>query len=193
MKKFLLVAAACLLPFVTRAHGSQGLLLKNYLSIVPELGVNATSLLSISSNSEYGFYGGVGIRIGKRKHLYTGAYYKMLRLQMGNDTSSIGFSPVRSSYLTIPVMFGYSLVDEKMLKVRVYGGVLYNRFLSAIVPENTASWDFREDLWGARAGVGINIWRIEANASYDFSVAKMFVNGNAARPHGYNLSLGFRF
>lgn len=168
---------------------------KDKLSVVPELGLNSSSLTQTSTRASFGFTGGVGLRIGKRKHLYSGLYYKAVRYEAAIDTAGTSmptFRKVRSDYLVVPLMFGLTPIKAPMFELRVFGGAAAFFNQSGEV-SGLSSISLSQTMWNLRAGAGIDIWRIECNFSYDFGITKMFETVSDGKYHGYNLTLGFRF
>lgn len=168
---------------------------KDKLSVVPELGLNSSRLTQTSTQASFGITGGVGLRIGKRKHLYTGIYYKAVRYEADFDTATTSpptFRKVKSDYLVVPIMFGLTPIKAPFFEFRLFGGAAAFFNQSGEV-NGISSMKLTETTWNLRAGAGIDIWRIECNFSYDFGITKMFETVSDGKCHGYNLTLGFRF
>lgn len=187
--------AAMLLTVGVLANPFEKRLFKDKLSIVPELGMNSSTLSKTSTHANFGFNIGVGLRFGKRKHLYTGIYYKTIRYEATIDTSGASiptFREVNSSYLVVPLMYGLTPIKTRFFDLRLFGGAaaFLNQTgevkgLSSIKPSDT--------VWNLRAGAGINIWKIECNFSYDLGLTRMFTTVSDDKCHGYNLTVGYRF
>lgn len=168
---------------------------KGKFSIVPEVGMNSSTLTKTSTIARFGFTGGVGIRLGKRKHLYMGLYYKAIRYEADFDTANTSyptFREVRSDYLVVPMMLGITPIKAPFFEFRMFGGAAAFLYQSGEV-NGISSMKLTETTWNLRAGAGIDIWRIECNFSYDFGITKMFKTVSDGKCHGYNLTLGFRF
>lgn len=165
-------------------------------SLVPEIGINLSQLNGAGSNPQAGFLYGAALRLGKRQHFQTGLYHMSMRIEAEidpDDPSSAQYRTIESNYLVIPVMMGYSLVNTSLFKLRAFGGVAAFSFINGSVKDALREYRFKETLWNVRAGIGVDVWRIEANASYDFSLSKMFDSGYLSKSRGLNLTLGFRF
>lgn len=170
-------------------------ILNGKVHIIPEFGIVTSTLLGVKSISEPGLMGGVGIRVGKTKHFYTGLYVRTVRFSAKitpNGLATPDLNLIHSAYLAIPLMYGRTFVDMPFFKMRYFAGGLVMLQQGAISGGFTRN-DLNYALYGARAGGGINVGKIELNASVDAGVNKMFEKNIKGRFLGANLTLGYRF
>lgn len=186
----LILAMLCVIT--AHAHNFKTNLLGKRLSLVPELGVTSNNFSQGNATSDIGFIGGLGVRIGKKKHIQTGIYYSTIQYAANLDNSQITKNEVSSSYFSIPTLLGYTLVEMPFIKLRVAGGAVYQFNGTGKVKDLTTA-QFNPTIWNARAALGLSIWKIEANASYDIAVTKTYSNLNTGKNRCLNLTLGFRF
>lgn len=195
MKAIIFCCIAYLSAVSGFSYSGSALLLKDRLAISPELGINSSFISKSESRAQIGFLGGVGIRIGKRKHFHTGLYYKAVRFDAKLDSQSVQsstFQQVKADYLVVPIMMGLTPVYSKLFKVRVFGGALAMMQQNGSV-QGLKDPNFSSLIWSLRAGAGLDIWKIEVNFSYDLGLTKVISELSPGKAMGYNLSMGYRF
>ena len=186
----IILALLCVVS--THAHTLKTNLLGKRLSLVPELGVTSCNFSEGNATSDLGFIGGLGVRIGKKKHIQTGIYYSTIQYAANLDNSQISKNAVTSSYVSIPTLIGFTPIEVPLVKLRLAAGAVY-QFNGKGEVKDLSTAQFNPTIWSARAAVGLSVWRIEANASYDFAMTKTYSNLNTGKNRCLNLTLGFRF
>ena len=104
------------------AHNYKTAFLGKRLNIIPELGMNFTNFTTGNASTDLGFVGGLGIRIGKKKHIQSGIYFTSIRYAANFDSSQVTPNSVTSSYITIPGMLGFTPVNIGMIQLRFQAG-----------------------------------------------------------------------
>jgi len=194
--KHLLIWSLLLLPFMALAGGEKTQFNDGKICVIPEAGFRLSNLSGENANPEAGFVIGAGLRFGKKKHFYTGVYRVGMRVKAQIDPATPNtatYQEIKSDYLFVPAMLGYSLVYSDLFKLRIYGGALVSSFLNGKVKDAIGSFDFTNTLWSARIGAGMNIWKIETNFCYDLGLSRLFQNGSDVRPNGVSFTLRFQF
>lgn len=174
------------------AHNFQTSLLGKRLNIVPEMGVTFSNFSEGNANTDLGFLGGLGIRIGKKKHLQTGIYYTTIRYAANLNNSQVTNNEVSSSYMSIPTLLGITPIQVSLFQLRIQAGPVF-LFNGKGEVKDLANAQFNPTIWNARAAVGISVWRIEANASYDMALTKTYSNVNSGKNRCISVSLGYSF
>lgn len=169
---------------------------KDKLDLIPHAGLYASSLTGFKASSNLGAFGGVGVRVGKDWQLYTGADIVLMRMTVLNNNGNQMPFLIESDYLFFPVLLSYAPINKKLFKFRVYGGGLYQHLMQGNIRDYLGGGNIPQispGYWSARAGLGINIWRIELNACADAGLANYFKQGAQANQIGAQLGVGFRF
>ncbi len=190
--KVLAFLLAMLCFAAAEAHTFKTNLLGKRLSLVPEMGVTFSNFSQGNATTDLGFIGGLRVRIGKKKHLQTGIYYSTIRYAANLDNNQLTKNQVTSSYFSIPTLVGITPVHISMVDLRLQAGMVF-QFKGTGEVENFANAQFNPTIWNARLAVNLSVWRIEANASFDFALTNTYSNVNSGKNRCINVSLGFRF
>lgn len=196
--KQILLAFCLLLAIHARAEDKKISLWNGKISVVPQAGINVTVLSGMEQEARLGNFWGAGVRLGKKFHVHTGVDVITLRVHAKLDTANAAasqFQQIKSTYLALPVMIGFSPVDRKILKLRFFAGGVYMLNMTGKIEDYVSPEPpgFNTGMWSARAGAGLSLWRIELQTSLDVGLSEYFSRGSDARLRSVQLGLGFRF
>ena len=192
MKAFITLCLLCLtLGAMAGEHRKS--LLGERINLIPELGVNTTQVSSVGSGPLTGFSGGLGIRLGRKKFIFTGIYYQNWKFSAALDGEGNPRSTVSAGYYSVPLAIGFTPVKFNLFQLRAYAGVVGNFNNMGEVRDGAGNYTFNPNIWAGRIGAGFSIWRIEAHAAYDVAFEKLLENGTNAKPRSLYIGAGFRF
>jgi len=198
MNKRTLFMAFAILGIVgaSLAEGHKKSLVRNILYVYPQAGLSINSPSNIDINERSGFIAGIGIRLGGKRNFVTGAYFHSTSFTgIIDPNASSGQQRVHTNYLIAPASFGYHIVNRRLLKLKTSIGGAYYHLLDKTydADPNLEQIDFTKGLWAARAGLGIEVWRIAVDAYYDYGFTNSFQNISDSKYRTLHASLGFRF
>lgn len=184
MKKIVLVAVLSVLPFMVYAQGP--------ISFGPKIGWNSDHLTT--DYTEYvkdlrnGFQGGLFFSVYLKKfYIQPEAYFSLKRgaLQTtfgdpANPNTTLNISQsVTLRSIDVPVLFGFKVLDLKLVRFRIWGGpvasYLLNKEYSLSVngvdqPDRITGDDFREATWSGQIGAGVDVLMLTFDIGYEFGM-----------------------
>lgn len=158
--------------------------------IQPQAGITLSRLSSdeIIDNSEarIGTDIGVAFRMGERLHFYPGIYWKRWGsnlIVLGSDTLGTSSFELNAQSIQIPARIGLNLVHNDLFKWRINAGPSWTRVIKLESdPNDPEAWnieDFNPNIFSWQAGMGIDIWFLTLDVSYDQGVNSMFEEGES--------------
>lgn len=164
------------------------------LSLGVKLGANYSSFDVSQSdydflNSKMSFSGGAFLRVGLDRislqgELLYSTYQAELEDQANNIVKS-GFSSV-----DVPVLLGYKLIDAKVFKMRMNGGVTASTSMSSYTGLNSSYFEKAFVSW--TAGVSFDIPIFLFDIRYSGGINDFYSNGNMST-NVLNFSVGWKF
>ncbi len=159
------------------------------VKIQPQAGLTLSRLTTddIISKSEVrvGTDLGVSFRIGKRVYFFPGAYWKRWSsdlVVLGPDTLGPANFTLDAQFIQVPARLGINVVNKDLFKLRLNSGPAWTRVVKLESdPNDPATWntgDFNANIWSWQAGVGIDLWFLTLDMSYDQGISAMFVEGD---------------
>ena len=196
MKKLLLVAVIC---FFSSALFAQ-------LASPISLGVHGglvstkidTDLSNIKENSENGMMLGAFARINLNKwYIQPELNYVKRKSSFSQEVPVLGTvkTDLETKSIDVPILLGYKLVKLPLFKLRTFAGPVASfkiddKIKSAF--DDAADADFKNAVWNAKVGAGIDVWKLTLDVDYEFGltdVSSEFLKKNKM----FNVTLGFRF
>lgn len=152
------------------------------ININPQIGMNVSKLTNVPQeldpfvnfSSIVGYQIGGNIRIGGNLHLQPGFYWH----ELGSELKISDIIPddledkIKINIIQIPVLIGYKLINLGLLEIRLNAGPSLS-FVSS-VKDNIFGLEkdhFRDTIWGAMVGAGVDILFISADISYEFGLS----------------------
>lgn len=140
---------------------------------VPYLGMNYTSTLDDFTRFTGGFAGGIDLRLGKTTFFQPGLQYAFIAFNATLDTSTGAVNPVgrvKGHYISVPLLIGYKLIENKVFNLRVQGGFNTSLFINGKVDRDNIEEEFRRNVNSIRAGVGFDIVKLTIDLNADIGV-----------------------
>lgn len=213
MKKSLFILSSiCLLNFSSfsqkvdlRVYGGLGL---------SEFSNKNTNLLNTTFNHSEklsgmpGAQAGIKLGYGHRVYVEPGIEWSQLVLKIiSRNTSSASDSVyednAKANMLSIPLHLGFKLFDtekQKLFNIRLVGGVTGSHVLSinhskkSLINDELNKEDFKNMIFSADAGLGVDIWIFYVELQYKFGFTPVFSgNGNNSTFSTMHLNAGLKF
>lgn len=158
--------------------------------VQPQAGITLSRLSTdeIIDNSEarIGTDIGIAFRMGGRLHFYPGIYWKRWGsdlIVLGSDTLGTSSFELNAQSIQIPARLGFNLVQNDLFKWRINAGPSWTRVIKLESdPNDPEAWnieDFNPNIFSWQAGMGIDIWFLTLDLSYDQGVNSMFEEGES--------------
>lgn len=129
---------------------------------------------------------GVSFRFGQRAYFYPGVYWKRWSSDLavlGSDTLGTSNFTLDVQSIQVPARLGVNLVHGELFKLRINGGPAWTRVVNLESdPSDPEAWnieDFNSNIWSWQAGMGIDLWFLTLDVTYDQGINTMFVEGDA--------------
>jgi len=167
-----LLAAAVALPAAASAQ----------MAINPQVGLTLSRLSDdpgdFEQSARIGYQFGGFLRLGERTWLQPGLFW----LRSGTELETVDeitdekvkdATDLQGFY--IPVAIGTSLIDGDNVRLRASIGA--SATIVTTVNDNEFGIekdDFEDLIWGARAGLGLDLSRLTIDLAYDYGVTKVF-------------------
>jgi len=160
------------------------------LKIQPQAGITLSRLSTdeIIDNSEarVGTDLGVAFRMGKRVHFFPGVYWKRWGsdlVVLGSDTMGSATFELNAQSIQVPARIGFNIVQNDLFKWRINGGPSWTRVIKLESdPTDPEAWDiedFNPNIFSWQAGMGIDLWFLTLDLTYDQGVNSMFTEGES--------------
>lgn len=170
MKKKWIPLLLLLLSFLhSRAQSSND----KVFNAVPYLGMNYTSTLQDFTRFTGGFTGGIDLRLGKTTFFQPGLQYNYIAFNATLDTSIGAVQPegkVKAHYISVPLLLGYKLIENKVFNLRVQAGVNTSLFIHGTVDRENFEEEFRKSVNSIRAGAGFDLKKLTLDINADIGV-----------------------
>lgn len=185
MKKILSVLVLSLIPC--------GIFAQGLISFGPKVGWNSTKLTTdykeYVNDLKSGFQGGLFFSLYLKKlYIQPEAYFSLKRgaLHSSIDPLNPGSSldiqqAVSLSSVDVPIILGYKLLDLKVARLRVCAGPVASFLLSKEFSltvnglnetEKVTREDFKDPVWSAQIGAGLDVLMFTFDVGYQFGVDK---------------------
>ena len=184
MKKIMLAVVLSILPLTIFAQG--------LISFGPKIGWNSNRLTTdyaqYVKDCKSGFQGGVFFSIYLHKfYVQPEAYFSIKRgaLQTSfgdplNPNSTLNISQsVNIQSIDVPVLFGFKVLDLKLIRFRIWGGPVASYMLSKEYTlsinginqsERITRDDFKDAIWSAQMGAGLDLLMLTFDIGYEFGL-----------------------
>ncbi|MCE2495041.1 MAG: outer membrane beta-barrel protein [Flavobacteriales bacterium] len=160
------------------------------VKIQPQAGLTLSRLTTDEiidkSEARVGTDLGVSFRFGNRAYFYPGVYWKRWSsdlVVLGSDTLGPANFTLDVQSIQVPARLGVNLVHGDLFKLRINGGPAWTRVVKLesdpIDPEAWNIEDFNNNIWSWQAGMGIDLWFLTLDVTYDQGINTMFVEGDA--------------
>ncbi len=152
------------------------------IEIKPTFGINMSKLSDepegFSQSARVGYQFGGSVKIGKKLYLEPGILWTRLGSKVVHaDSSNLDYKTDINA-LRVPVFIGYQIIggdEENLFGLRVFGGPAMSWVTKIKSNDNDLNKDdFSNIIWGADAGVGINVWLLFLDAGYEWGFTKVF-------------------
>lgn len=171
---------------------------------------NGDKITDIVNNNMYGYQAGVFVRISLKKILIQPEVYFSVKGGdltydlTKHDSASVVNSitkKVRISNIDIPIMFGYSFIDNALFKLRVMAGPVASLMVKKDIEikregikEDFGKSDLNGLLWSIQFGAGIDVWKLTLDARYELSLNEISKEtAEKMKSRAFLLSIGFKF
>jgi hypothetical protein len=169
-----------------------------------------TAISNVVEKSMYGYQAGVFGRISIKKFIIQPeVYFSLKGGDLTYDLSSFDSVSILNSItkkvriynVDIPIMIGYSIVDNPLFKFRVMGGPVASLLLDKTidVTKNGVAADIGKSdlngiLWSLQFGLGIDVWKLTVDARYELGLNEVSkITAEQMKSRAFLLSLGFKF
>ncbi len=152
------------------------------IAINPQAGVNLSRLSDdpgdFEQSARVGYQFGGFLRMGQKTYLQPGIFWLRsgTELEVVDDlTDETVKDATDMQGLYIPVALGTDLVEGDSFRLRANLGA--SATLVTSVSDNDFGIekdDFEDLIWGARAGLGLDLTRITIDVAYDYGLTKVF-------------------
>jgi hypothetical protein len=178
-------------------------------SFTGDTNLNGDKISKLVNDNMYGYQAGIFGRISIKKVIIQPEVYFSLKGGdltydlTKHDSASVVNSitkKVRISNIDIPIMLGYSFVDNPLFKLRVMGGPVASLLVKKEieikrdgVKEDFGKSDLNGLLWSIQLGAGIDVWKLTIDARYELGLNE--INKETAesmKSRAFLLSLGFK-
>jgi|SRR5688572_12219273 len=207
MKKLIVICVICIACVQLNAQ--------KLFNLGVAAGVNvsslSTSLPDYFTTANVGFRGGVFGRINiKRFHIQPEVNFSMVGAEGTFSENPNRYYSTRTSTLEFPIIFGYKVIDFKLINLRVQAGGFWAWNITnniqvhdAAFPQNdttiTSSGGANYN-GGIILGAGVDVWRFAMDVRYQWGFANMygdnviFQDPRAGFRHGtFSVTIGYKF
>lgn len=147
--------------------------------IKPAVGLNLTDWTYDDASGEFkarpGWQVGGSVAFGKKIYVEPGIFYTGKATDFIVTNSSSGFDEFKADLtgIRVPVGVGLNLVghEKTMFGLRGFGG--FSGFFVTDVSDDIEKDDVNSAQWGTFAGVGLDIWLIFLDMSYEWSLTNV--------------------
>ena len=193
-----IVVVALFMTFITVQVNAQ-------MTLNPKVGVNISALdakiQDLTAEARVGWNAGVDVRFGDGMcFFYPGVHYHSMSARLFKDVEDTEGVSLKDETtiqsVRVPLNLGVRLTGEGgLLNIQAKGGVTPSYVLG--VQEREGSINFSKDdltnlTWSANVGVGVDIWFLTADLSYDVGLTNFF-NDAEGKNNMVTLSVGVKF
>jgi hypothetical protein len=210
MKKLTTLFALLFISGMIYAQGPVDFGIKVGMNLASLPTTNTDSIVSsVTTKSMYGYQAGLFLRITVKKIIIQPEVYFSLKggdvtYDLIPDSASFVNSitkKVRLYNVDIPIMFGYSFVDNPLFKFRVLAGPVASINLDKSIDINTSGvhadlgkTDLNTVMWNIQAGLGVDLWKFTLDVRYEFGLNELNKGATEqTKSNSYMVSLGFKF
>jgi hypothetical protein len=171
---------------------------------------NTDSIVSsVTTKSMYGYQVGLFLRITVKKIILQPEIYFSLKggdvtYDLVPDSASFVNSitkKVKLYNVDIPIMLGYSFVDNPLFKFRALAGPVASINLDKTIDINTSGihadlgkTDLNTVMWYLQAGVGIDFWKFTLDVRYEFGLNELNKGSKEqTKSNSFMVSMGLKF
>lgn len=170
MKRKFILSLAAVLGFAAASQAQ--------LTVKPTAGISITDFSKdskgTSSKAKVGYQAGAAITYGSRYYVESGVFYSVKNTEFSTTT---GTNKINKDALIkgirVPLTVGAYVIGDtqSFLGVRAFGGGSGYYVLSTGKDVNKS--DLTRMNWGAQAGIGVDVWKFFAEASYEWSLTNV--------------------
>jgi hypothetical protein len=171
----------------------------------------STNIPDYFSSANAGFRGGIFARINIKKfHIQPELNFSMVGSEGSFAENPARYFSARANTLEVPLLFGYKIIDFKLINIRLQAGGFFAYNLSKSIkvhdqdyPQNdsTISSSNAPDYnGGIVVGAGADIWRFTLDFRYQWAFANMYgsniVVGNPTanfKTGTFSVTFGYKF
>lgn len=179
------------------------------------MGVNvntlSTSLPDYFTTANAGFRGGLFGRINiKRFHIQPEINFSMVGSEGTFSENPNRYYSTRANTLEIPLMFGFKIIDFKLINIRLQAGGFFAYNFSNTIQVQDAAFPVNDTTitsangakynGGIILGGGVDIWRFTADLRYQWGLANQFGDNfifqdpRAGFKYGtFSITIGYKF
>lgn len=176
-------------------------------SFGPKIGYNTSKLTSdldsISSSIKHNFQIGAFVRFGKKFYVQPEVFYATSGGTLKYENNTLKKETVKFKNLSVPVLFGYKIINAKVFNLRILAGPVANFILDAnveasdVVTDPLQKSDFKKAAWGFDVGAGVDVFFLTLDVRYEFGLNNIYIvpDGGQDQTMKSNLfivSLGFK-
>ncbi len=132
-----------------------------------------------------GYDFGLYTRINFSKKLYLHPAVDFTQRKSDNQGTT-----VRINQLQIPVRVGYSIVNTNIFGLRGFAGPEVDFRMKKVKNLGEDGAEVKKVTWGARLGVGVDLWKFSLDVDYKFGLGNC--GSNVSHFSGFNLGVGIR-
>jgi hypothetical protein len=195
MKKTLIISIILLILF--NNSYAQPDVIHSTFSLIPQVGFNVSRLTTdAESGGRLGLQFGTEARIGEAFYVQPGFYW--LRqipqfIQHHDQASELTEDDIAINGFQVSGLVGYKFINTEILIFRFQAGpamswvhrVRNNAF-------GLAEADFNSSIWGAKMGIGADIYFVTFDINYEIGLSEVFTNVSTARNNVFSVNLGLR-
>lgn len=175
-------------------------------TIGPKIGYQSSELStdfdSISESIRHNFQVGAFARLGKRFYIQPELFYSTSGGTLKQEGTTLKES-VKINNLSIPVLFGFKLINTKVFNLRIMAGPVANIILSTnveadeLIKKPLLEADFKNTAWGMDLGAGMDIFFLSLDVRYEFGLNNIYivpegVEEQTIKSNLFIVSLGFK-
>ncbi len=165
-----------------------------------KVGANFTDLSNnlkdYNSKTATGYGAGIMMRLDiKKTYIQADFMYSEKNVDFDGTFVNSSSSELKMKNFEIPLVFGYKLIDAKVVNVRAFAGGVYTSIENAkLTTENVENVfkNFDKNNIGYRVGVGVDVLSFTLDVSYDGSLNDIHKDFKS-RPNTWFVALGFKF
>ena len=172
-------------------------------SIGPKIGYTTSKLStdrdSIHESIKNNFQIGAFLRFGKKFYIQPEVVFATSGGTLKHEGTSVK-ETIKLNNLYVPFLFGYKLINAKVLNLRVLAGPAANLILNKTIDFNQSGQppvqeaDLKNIAWGMDVGAGVDILFLTLDLRYEFGLNNIY-NGTGSesiKSNVFIVSLGFK-
>jgi len=157
----------------------------------------STDLGTWSNEARIGYQAGGSWLFGNKFYVEPGIYWATLSSDMVHkDEIDLNFNN-KVGMFRIPVFAGYHILgdaSESFFNLRVFGGPSIAFVTTVEESVGLTKSDFNKVLWGANAGLGVNVWWLFLDMGYEWGLNDVFSHDElgTAKAKAFWANIGIR-